>query len=169
MIERPGEQPTPPDDAAWHGGLRRAPGTAVERIERFAALAVEGRYPDVFLRLRLPEDLAGSFLGAVESRRQLLSGAVEGVAWYEPWPYPGAPASVLAARTFSVRCRRAPAWVGLLALIEDYARTWDDPANAPRRAADVIYKRDGWRCMAPGCTSRRNLEDHHVIFMRSSA
>jgi hypothetical protein len=35
---------------------------------------------------------------------------------------------------------------------------------SPRRAADAIYIRDGWRCVAPGCLSRRNLEDHHVIY-----
>ncbi|MEK7798983.1 MAG: HNH endonuclease signature motif containing protein, partial [Acidobacteriota bacterium] len=33
----------------------------------------------------------------------------------------------------------------------------------PGRHGDAIYIRDGWRCSAPGCTSRRNLEDHHLI------
>src|SRR5206468_3657643 len=53
---------------------------------------------------------------------------------------------------------------GLLALIEEYVAAWDDPRQCPRRAADAVYARDGWRCMAPGCTSRRNLEDHHVRY-----
>ena len=34
----------------------------------------------------------------------------------------------------------------------------------PRRPGDEIYIRDGWRCTAPGCTSRRNLEDHHIRY-----
>src|SRR6185369_13043032 len=27
-----------------------------------------------------------------------------------------------------------------------------------------IFERDGWRCRVPGCTSRRNLQVHHVVF-----
>jgi hypothetical protein len=27
-----------------------------------------------------------------------------------------------------------------------------------------VIERDGYRCAAPGCTSRRNLHDHHVVF-----
>ena len=70
---------------------------------------------------------------------------------------------------FVSRCRGVPRWVGLLAALEDFADTWDDPIGFPKRKWDKTYARDGSRCMAPGCTSRRNLEDHHVIFMRSSA
>lgn len=29
---------------------------------------------------------------------------------------------------------------------------------------DPVMERDGYRCMVPGCTSRRNLHDHHVEF-----
>jgi hypothetical protein len=76
----------------------------------------------------------------------------------------GAPASWLAARMFSIRCRRLPSWVGLLSLIEEFVDTWDDEDGMPRRPGDEIYVRDGWRCTAPGCTSRRNLEDHHLRY-----
>ena len=82
----------------------------------------------------------------------------------ESWPDAEAAESVLAARMFSARCRRVPAWIGLLAMIEDYVRTWDPAASPRKEGAEVIYARDGWRCMAPGCTSRRNLEDHHVLY-----
>jgi hypothetical protein len=27
-----------------------------------------------------------------------------------------------------------------------------------------IFARDGWRCVVPGCSSMRNLHDHHVVF-----
>ena len=49
-------------------------------------------------------------------------------------------------------------------MLEDYAETWDDPEGMPRRAGDEVYVRDGFRCSAPGCTSRRNLEDHHITY-----
>ena len=29
---------------------------------------------------------------------------------------------------------------------------------------DPVFARDGWRCAVPGCSSRRNLHDHHVVF-----
>jgi hypothetical protein len=32
------------------------------------------------------------------------------------------------------------------------------------RRPDPAIERDGYRCAAPGCTSRRNLHDHHIVF-----
>ena len=32
------------------------------------------------------------------------------------------------------------------------------------RRPDPVIERDGYRCAIPGCTSRRNLQDHHVVF-----
>ena len=29
---------------------------------------------------------------------------------------------------------------------------------------DPVIERDGYRCAVPGCTSRRNLHDHHIEF-----
>jgi hypothetical protein len=177
--------PSPLDDAAWHASLRRDPGTARERVQRFGTYAAERPSPDVFLRLRLPRELAADFLGVIESSRERLSGLADSVPWDEPWPDPHAAPSTLAARTFSTRSRRVPAWVGLLALLEDFVLTWDPPyrvpaegidrpgadaaarrtlAGAPRRHGDPVYSRAGWRCTAPGCTSRKNLDDHHMVY-----
>jgi hypothetical protein len=41
--------------------------------------------------------------------------------------------------------------------------TWTlrDPRT---RHPDPVVERDGYRCAVPGCTSRRNLHDHHLIF-----
>jgi len=32
------------------------------------------------------------------------------------------------------------------------------------RRSDAVVERDGYRCAVPGCTSRRNLHDHHLRF-----
>jgi hypothetical protein len=32
------------------------------------------------------------------------------------------------------------------------------------RRPDPVFERDGYRCAVPGCTSRRNLQDHHIEF-----
>ncbi|PYT33623.1 MAG: hypothetical protein DMF52_15165, partial [Acidobacteria bacterium] len=199
-------QPRPLDDAEWHSSLRREPGTARERILRFGTLTlvwpdraaepVEAAggplpSPDVFLQLRLPDDLTDDLLSVMESTRRRLSDEVERVPWHEPWPDLHARPSTLAARRFSTRGLRVPVWVGLLALLEDFVFTWDGQASAParqraarveppssartpaaapsaaatpRRHGDAIYIRDGWRCSAPACTSRRNLEDHHLVY-----
>lgn len=152
----------------------------------FQALPLE---TDSCLRLRLRLDLGERFLAAIDSARRRLTAEADAIPWDEDVPAPlsgateadadaigpGAAAeaadstdlprySRLAARMFSIRCRALPSWVGLLDLLEDFAATWDDPDSNPRRPGDEIYIRDGWRCMAPGCTSRRNLESHHLRY-----
>jgi Domain of unknown function (DUF222) len=165
-----GRTPLPPDDAEWHASLRRAPGSARERVhalghEAVAGIDAPGSGPmvssaDAFLRLRLTPERAAAFLGAIEARRRDLQARSS-----EPGELPeNPPASMRAAQRFSTGPGYVPQWVGLLALLEDYAETWDDPRSMPRRPADAVYIRDGWRCTAPGCTSRRNLEDHHVVY-----
>jgi len=84
--------------------------------------------PDVFLRLRLSADLAVDFLTAVSASRRKLEQLASSVPWDEPWQGPDgaiSAASVRIARHYFVRCRRTPAWVGLLAMIEDFAEIWD--------------------------------------------
>ena len=158
----------PLDDESWQCSLRREPGRARRRVAIFGRVALEKPQGDTFFRLRLPADLAAGFLSCVESARVRLARIVEEVPWDQPWPEeePGTsvPASLLCARMFSISCRRSPAWVGLLALLEEFVQTWDDPQMSPKRPSDAVYIRDGWRCTAPGCTSRRNLEDHHIVY-----
>ncbi|HXC50268.1 MAG TPA: HNH endonuclease signature motif containing protein [Candidatus Limnocylindrales bacterium] len=43
------------------------------------------------------------------------------------------------------------------------ARALLEWTSAPRHR-DPVFERDGWRCTVPGCSSRRNLHDHHVKF-----
>ena len=106
------------------------------------------------LGLTLPEDLALEFLAAIEGWREALA---EGRARDDL-------VASRVARTFSTTGRGVPQWVGLLAMVEDFVGTWDDPRAMPKRKADRIYARDGWRCTAPGCSSRRNLESHHLVY-----
>jgi 5-methylcytosine-specific restriction endonuclease McrA len=32
------------------------------------------------------------------------------------------------------------------------------------RHSDPVFARDGWRCQVPACSSRRELQDHHITF-----
>jgi hypothetical protein len=49
------------------------------------------------------------------------------------------------------------------ALLDHALETWllRDPAQ---RRPNPVIERDGYRCAVPGCTSRRNLHDHHIDF-----
>lgn len=49
------------------------------------------------------------------------------------------------------------------ALLDHALATWTlrDPAAAH---PDPVIGRDGYRCAVPGCSSRRNLQDHHIVF-----
>ena len=174
--------PRPLDDSAWHASLRRESGTTMSRVlemgwraagrpaarsgdvpepDVFQLLPAE---PDVFLRLRLPGDLAIDLVAAIESARADLERAAAASAWDEPWSVSDPTPAQFVARVEFIRGRRLPTWVGLLALLEDFARTWDHDAGAPDGRDEAIFVRDGWRCAAPGCTSRRHLEDHHIVY-----
>jgi hypothetical protein len=48
-------------------------------------------------------------------------------------------------------------------LLDHALRTWMLREPGARRP-DPVVERDGYRCAVPGCTSRRSLHDHHVVF-----
>jgi hypothetical protein len=49
------------------------------------------------------------------------------------------------------------------AMLDCALLTWT--LREPRaRRPDPVIERDGYRCAVPGCTSRRNLHDHHLRF-----
>ena len=42
--------------------------------------------------------------------------------------------------------------------------TWENQEDPHWRRRYRIFERDGWRCKAPGCTSRSGLNEHHITF-----
>ncbi|MGH9867202.1 MAG: HNH endonuclease signature motif containing protein [Candidatus Polarisedimenticolia bacterium] len=129
------ERRAPLSDLSWFRSLERRAGTARRRIRQLAEMALSRPVADTTLVLRLPEEMANDFTRALR----------------------------VACRTFST----APAaWAGLLVLIDGFVETWDHDENDPRRPAWVTdtFIRFGWRCAAPGCTSRQGLQVHHVLY-----
>jgi len=59
--------------------------------------------------------------------------------------------------------RPSSAGEALDAMLEHAFESWQLPNGCVPRAHRV-FERDGWRCTVPGCSSRRNLHDHHVEF-----
>jgi hypothetical protein len=73
------------------------------------------------------------------------------------------PASVVALLRTAVAAFATPAdvpWQGFERLLHHVVDTW---SRHPRHR-DPVFERDGWRCAVPGCTARRNLHDHHLLF-----
>lgn len=66
-------------------------------------------------------------------------------------------------------CRRALGphlrdWECLLIFIIEMRDAWQPHENSEWRRRYRILDRDGWRCLAPGCTSRSHLNVHHLVF-----
>jgi hypothetical protein len=55
-------------------------------------------------------------------------------------------------------------WECVARMIASFLHTWDISGDPKWRRDHRIFERDGWRCRGPGCSSRRNLQVHHVIF-----
>jgi hypothetical protein len=57
-----------------------------------------------------------------------------------------------------------PTWAAAISILQIAVREWErlDPARRPTEWK--ILERDRWRCQAPGCSARRGLEVHHIIF-----
>ncbi len=49
------------------------------------------------------------------------------------------------------------------AMFEHVFETWR-PKHRRVPREHRVFERDGWRCTAPGCSSYRNLHDHHIVF-----
>jgi hypothetical protein len=54
------------------------------------------------------------------------------------------------------------------AMLEHCFETWALP-NAKVRREHRVFERDGWRCTVPGCSSYRNLHDHHIQYRSQAA
>jgi hypothetical protein len=169
-VVAPKPDPLPASDEAWIDSLYRKPGTSIRRLERWSRAFVGSRQyeplpsSNVIVRLRLRRPLAADLVVGIEGWHKVVMAAA-GRLEYEP----NAPGSkidsmvaVQAGLLWVQRGRTPPMHVGFLALLEHAIRVWDEPKAHVRHAAEKIYRRAGWRCMAPGCTVRCKLEDHHL-------
>ena len=161
-VEGRTEAPLPMSDEAWLASLRCGPGDTLAAVKRAGHAACDGSplvpVTGSMLRLRLPLELANDFSSCIEARRHHLSLDAASCDWSQSISDEDLP-SWRAARTFSAASRRVPAWVGLLAMLEEFCAAYD---VAEKRSASrsEVFVRSRHRCEAPGCTSRR-VEWHH--------
>jgi len=57
-----------------------------------------------------------------------------------------------------------PTWAAAIYVLQIAVREWErvDPSRRPTEWR--ILERDKWRCQVPGCSARRRLEVHHIVF-----
>ena len=55
-------------------------------------------------------------------------------------------------------------WQAVELLLTSFIDAWGIRTDPAWRRNHRIFERDGWRCRVPGCSSRRNLQVHHVVF-----
>jgi hypothetical protein len=156
-------------DAAWFASLCRVPGET-----RLRAIALgqgllgrvtrNGAVTETTLSIYLNEDDAIAFLGCVEQARRMLLASAE--TDLRPGEECQTFPSARIAAEYVQRKQRVPEWVAILALLEDWLWTHDDPDSMPDRQGwrERALAAAGFRCMAPGCTSRRNLQVHHIHY-----
>jgi hypothetical protein len=92
--------------------------------------------------------------------------ATQQLGWRLPYDVAALFVAVLETIRSRLRPERGPALSdgqSFDAMLECALAVWvlRDPSA---RRPDPVVERDGYRCAVPGCTSRRNLHDHHVAF-----
>jgi hypothetical protein len=89
------------------------------------------------------------------------------------WEVPSEVASLFSALAATLRGRmytvlgRAPSQGEVFeAMLELARRSWTAREPGTRRPESLhpVMVRDGWRCAVPGCSSRSELHDHHIVF-----
>ncbi len=154
----------PPSDADWRASLRFGPGQTFDSVFGLGYGLLErvvhrGPLMQVPLAFHLPETEASTFLRSIEAARRVLVDRVQSS------PEPGeqsrfTPAARI-AQDYVHNGERVPSWVGLLALLEEWVMVHDALKSDGTRP---VLRRDHYRCMAPGCTARVNVQVHHLYY-----
>jgi hypothetical protein len=124
-----------------------------ERLARRGPLLLRTRV------LHLPVEVATDLRGCIRAAQADLAAAAAREC--SPAEEARLRPSARMARELHRRRSPLPEWIGYLALLEEAAWVWDTPG--PKRKHDV-FQRDGYRCMAPGCSARAHLQEHHLKY-----
>jgi hypothetical protein len=175
------------DDVSERDWLRLAHSLTFRRLREEVALA-EGRLEDPALRSGVPsgrrwqppsvdparglgiespwtrlEESPGSGASEVQTCAYRSAGSVSRVRFWAPedvatlWRHAMNVCRVAAGRDLDD-------WECMAQMLDSFEQTWDVTRDPKWRRRYRIFQRDGWRCRVPGCSSRRNLQVHHVVY-----
>ncbi len=129
--------------------VEHAQQVTLRRLEDDLA-AAELLRPRTHVTFSAPREAANVFLLALEAAARHLAACPGGGGEGRKARAPGPPAATTAPEA-------ALGWI-----LDHAISTWTHEGEQFRDSAD--FTRDGFRCTAPGCTQRRNLQSHHVVF-----
>jgi hypothetical protein len=111
---------------------------------------------------RLEEEAEAA--GAEKARQAGAQASRSGESRHLQWTGPADAIALMRATLCTVRRRFGLGSDGeaLGAMLDHAILAWG--GNRPVRKAWSLFERDGWRCRVPGCTSHRELHDHHIVF-----
>jgi hypothetical protein len=114
------------------------------------------------LRFWAPDDIVALWHRAMRVARALLEADASATA-----PPPDAITRVATppADTTPLPDAMPPAdWQCAERILTSFLDAWSVRADPTWLRHHRIFERDAWRCRVPGCSSRRNLQVHHVVF-----
>ncbi|HZL86645.1 MAG TPA: HNH endonuclease signature motif containing protein, partial [Candidatus Krumholzibacteria bacterium] len=154
----------PPSDAEWRASLRFGPGQTFDSVFSLGYGLLErvvhrGPLMEVPLTFHLPEAEASTFLRSIEAARRVLVERVQNSS--APGDQSRFTPAARIAQHHVHHGERVPSWVGLLALLEEWVMVHDALKSDGTRP---VLRRDRYRCMAPGCTARVNVQVHHLEY-----
>ncbi len=143
----------------WHGAwIARAAQVTVRRLKDDVEEAIAGRDLDPAGLAVLPAGLrTGASPRRSRARVCLRFGAPRSVARLF-----GAVLASVQRRIEQRSGRVSSEGEALEAMLEHALESWGLDRPLARKYA--VFERDGWCCTVPGCTSYRNLQDHHIRF-----
>ncbi len=147
---RVGEIARPGTEHAW---ITFAKAHTLRRLEDEVGAAKAAGEAIVF---HAPREAASVFLLALEAARLCVGHSVSGRLATDGVATTGAATHEPAAGGLASEAD-AIAW-----MIEHAIDAWSEQGAQFRDYAD--FERDGYRCTAPGCTARRSLHSHHIVF-----
>jgi hypothetical protein len=142
----------PPLDAQLESAVARALRVGAGRVRRATTVPIA---PGLNVQMDAPDaSNAITNLDSVDrARREVCDVEVE---------FTG-PASVVGLFRDALEAHGRPGeprWLALERVLRHVIGFWE---SLPRHH-DPIFARDGWRCTVPGCTGRRSLHDHHLVW-----
>ncbi len=146
----------PPLDAPLESAAARALGAGAGRPRRAATMPIDATVrigATVQIGADPPSDAFANLETADRARREVCDVEVE---------FRG-PASVVGLFRDALEAHGRPGeprWLALERVLRHVIGFWE---SLPRHH-DPIFARDGWRCTVPGCTGRRSLHDHHLVW-----
>jgi len=139
------------DEVEWARDMHDRSGARVSIAP--PSLGAELDFSDAAVTRQMRAHLAPSVIDSILTRTPELDSAIMFLG----------PQSIMELFCEAVTAFRQPGeppWMGLERLLLHVENAWE---NVPRHR-NPIHALDGWRCRVPTCSSRMQLQEHHVIF-----